>query len=104
MKQVISTEEFDEFLQSVNERDRKKIVRHIDNLAETGIDDVKHIREQIYELRVHCGQHSYRVLFFYDRGNIIVLVCGFTKKTQKTPQGIITKAVKIRKEYYEQVS
>lgn len=103
MKQVISTGNFKEFLLSVNDRDRKKIIRHIDNLAYTGIDDIKHLREQIYELRVHCGQSSYRVLFFYDRGNVIVLVCGFAKKTQKTPPSIITKAIKIRKEYYDHI-
>lgn len=32
---------------------------------------------------------------------IIVLFNGFQKKTEKTPEGEITKALKIRDDYYE---
>ena len=42
----------------------------------------------------------YRVFFIFDEGNIIVLFNGFQKKSQKTPMKEITKALKIKEEYY----
>ena len=42
----------------------------------------------------------YRVFFIFDEGNIIVLFNGFHKKSQKTPVTEITKALKIKEDYY----
>lgn len=42
----------------------------------------------------------YRVFFIFDNGNIVVLFNGFQKKTQKTPDREINKALKIKAEYY----
>ena len=41
-----------------------------------------------------CG-----IFCFFDRGNLIVLMNGFQKKTQKTPQKEIEKAIKIKQAY-----
>ncbi len=38
--------------------------------------------------------------FIFDNGNIVVLFNGFQKKTQKTPNSEISKALKIKAEYY----
>ncbi len=38
---------------------------------------------------------------FFDEGKLVVLANGFQKKTQKTPKKEIVKALKIKKEYYE---
>ena len=46
------------------------------------------------------GGNIYRVFFIFDEGNIVVLFNGFQKKTQKTPQGEIEKAIKIKEAYY----
>ena len=42
----------------------------------------------------------YRVFFIFDEGQIVVLFNGFQKKTQKTPQSEIEKALKIKEAYY----
>ena len=39
----------------------------------------------IYKLRVDCGKESARVMFVKTQDNDIVLLHGFIKKTQKTP-------------------
>ena len=62
---------------------------------------VKHIREGLYELRTEYNGNIYRVFFIFDEEKIVVLFNGFQKKTQKTPTGEITKALKIKEEYYE---
>jgi phage-related protein len=62
---------------------------------------VKLIKDGIYELRVEWESNIYRVFFIFDEGNIVVLFNGFQKKTRKTPQAEIEKALKIKEEYYE---
>lgn len=62
---------------------------------------VKHIEEDIYELRAEYKNNIYRIFFIFDEGNIVILFNGFQKKTQKTPRTEIEKAKRIKKEYYE---
>jgi phage-related protein len=61
---------------------------------------VKLVRDGIYELRTEYGGNIYRVFFIFDEGDIVVLFNGFQKKTQKTPQNEIEKAIKIKEAYY----
>lgn len=61
---------------------------------------VKHIRDGVYELRAEHSGNIYRAFFIFDEGNVIMLFNGFQKKTQKTPQGEIEKAIKLKDEYY----
>jgi len=49
-----------------------------------------------------CDENNiYRIFFIFDGNYIVVLFHGFQKKTQKTPQTEIEKALRIRTEYYE---
>ena len=61
---------------------------------------IKYIREGLYELRMEYESNSYRVFFIFDKNCIVVLFNGFQKKTQKTPENEINKALKIKEEYY----
>lgn len=63
---------------------------------------VKPLREGLYELRTLWNGNIYRVFFIFDEGRIVVLFNGFQKKTQKTPENEIKKALRIKTEYYEQ--
>ena len=56
----------------------------------------------LYEIRIEYGSNIYRIFCCFDEGNIIVLFNGFQKKSQKTPQTEIQKAIKIKKEYFEE--
>ncbi|MFM9826904.1 type II toxin-antitoxin system RelE/ParE family toxin [Flavobacterium sp.] len=49
----------------------------------------------IYEIRVQQGSDIFRIFCFFDQGQLIILVNGFQKKTQKTPK----KEIKIKNEY-----
>ncbi len=53
----------------------------------------------LYEIRIQFGSDIFRIFCFFDRGNLIVLMNGFQKKTQKTPQKEIEKANKIKQAY-----
>jgi phage-related protein len=58
--------------------------------------------EGLYEIRIEYGSNIYRIFSCFDEGNIVILFNGFQKKSQKTPQKEIDKAIKIKKEYFEE--
>lgn len=54
----------------------------------------------LYEVRVEVGSDIFRVFSFFDKGQLIILVNGFQKKTQKTPKQEIELAEKLKKQYF----
>ena len=55
----------------------------------------------LWEIRIKAGNGIYRVFCFFDHGNVVLLLNGFQKKTQKTPRKEIMKAEMLKKKYYE---
>lgn len=53
----------------------------------------------IYEVRVDYGSDIYRVFSFFDKGNLVILINGFQKKTQKTPKKELELAEKLKNQY-----
>ena len=64
---------------------------------------LKHLKKTdgLWEVRVSAGNGIFRIFCFFDEGNLIILLHGFQKKTQKTPKKEIKKAEQLKKEYYE---
>lgn len=95
---------FGDFIESLTAKEREKIdyglvlLKTQDRLP---TKFVKHLRNGLYELRTEYNGNIYRVFFIFDAGQIVVLFNGFQKKSQKTPAGEISKALKIMEEYYE---
>jgi phage-related protein len=56
----------------------------------------------LYEIRVEVGSDIYRVFSFFDKGQLVVLVNGFQKKTQKTPANELELAEKLKKQYFDE--
>ncbi len=54
----------------------------------------------LYEARISLGSNIWRVFCFFDEGSLVILLQGFTKKTQKTPKREIDKAIRLMNEYY----
>ena len=95
---------FGEFMERLTDNEREKVdyglvlLKTQDRLP---AKFVKHICDGLYELRTEYNGNTYRVFFIFDEGKIVVLFNGFQKKTQRTPTSEITKALKIKEEYYE---
>lgn len=64
----------------------------------------KHIEgtDGLYELRVKQRTDIFRICCFFDETNIIVIINGFQKKSQRIPKNEIEKAIKIMRKYYEE--
>ena len=57
----------------------------------------EHIDDGIFEIRVKVGSNIYRIFCFFDEGDLVILINGFQKKTQKTPRKEIEKAKRKKK-------
>ena len=94
---------FIEFLLSLEDGAKKKVAYVLDMIKtqeRLNSNFVKSIRDGIYELRASHNGNIYRAFFIFDEGNIVMLFNGFQKKTQKTPNNEIEKALKLKNEYY----
>lgn len=64
----------------------------------------RHIKNSsgLFEIRVEVGNNIFRAFSFFDKGQIIILINGFQKKSQKTPKKEIEKAEKLKKQYFDE--
>ena len=56
----------------------------------------------LYEIRVKVGSDIYRVFSFFDKRQLVVLVNGFQKKSQKSPKNEIAFAENLKKQYFDE--
>ena len=96
---------FDEFFDNQPRKVQEKLYWSIKILRT--IEDIprNHLKvlagtDGLMEMRTQFGGNTYRVFCFFDEGKIVVLMNGFQKKTEKTPQNEIARALRIREEYY----
>jgi phage-related protein len=77
----------DDFIDGLDKKSRAKVAAYLSLLEEEGPNlkrpyaDV--VRGKIRELRIHYSSNQYRVLYFFHVRDQIVLVHGFSKKTQQ---------------------
>lgn len=91
------------FMDSLSLAVRAKITRAIERLAEDGVlltePFTRRIRSKIRELRINDAQGNVRILYFTCTGRRFILLHGFIKKTDKTPEREIETAEKRMKDY-----
>ena len=79
-----------DFLDSLSVKEGDKCAQYILLLMEYGqrlpAQYSKHIEGKLYELRPEFGGVEMRIFYFTFVGDLIVLLHGFKKKTQKTPE------------------
>lgn len=95
---------FEEFFTKQQQQVKRKIVwtlQFIEEVDRIPITLLKHLAgtKGLYELRVKQGSDNYRIFCFFDKGQLIIILNGFQKKTQKTPSNEIAHALKIKMEY-----
>ena len=87
-----------EFLDSLSLPAKTKMMRLIEFLTDKGVllkePYTKQIKGKIRELRVKDKQGAVRVLYFTYTGRQFILLHGFIKKTDKTPEREIEIAEK----------
>lgn len=95
-----------EFIDSLSPKTQSKVFWTLKLLRESSVLKRPYFgnietSDGIREVIVDSGSNTFRILFFFDGGNIVVLTNGFIKKTEKTPQAEIKKSETYKKDYLE---
>ena len=108
IREVIAYEDhFEDFLkkQPTKVQDKIfKVIEAIETLERIPSNYLKSIKssKDLYETRIQLGSNIWRVFCFFDDGKLVILLNGFTKKTQKTPKIEIKRAERLMKKYYSE--
>ena len=103
---VVLYKDAEKFLASLDEKTRNKIYQTFDRASMLLDPEVfkKLADTDIWEFRTYFNKNRYRMLAFWDRTSgkdtLVIATHGFVKKTQKTPQKEIDKAISIRNLYF----
>ena len=105
-KVVIYRDYFTEFYKKQSLAVRKKIDWTILLIQKVKIVPKKYLKhltntEGLWEIRISAANGIFRIFCFFDKGDLIILLSGFQKKTRKTPKSEIKIAERLKKEYYE---
>ncbi|HBH06909.1 MAG TPA: addiction module toxin RelE [Flavobacteriales bacterium] len=103
---VVYKNHFWDFYNRQDEKVKSKIDWTVTMIQTTRIVPEKFLKhltnsDGLWEVRVSANNGIFRIFCFFDKGNLIVLLSGFQKKTKKTPKSELSKAERIKKEYYE---
>ena len=89
------------FLESLPDKVKDKIAYNISKSRYFMDKDLfKKLNDDIWEFRTIYQGVKYRLLAFWDKGNLVIATHGFVKKTQKAPASEIAHAEALRKEYF----
>jgi phage-related protein len=83
-----------EFVDGLSDVDAAAIAAAMKDVREAGLVVARHLRGEIYEVRADGHRQTYRILFAPEarRGQVLLALEGFSKKTQKTPPAKILLA------------
>lgn len=95
----------EDFLASLDAGVRAKVVRTLELLRFQPIVPAKFWKKlsgfDLWEVRVTYSGNIYRILAAFAKGNRVILLHGFQKKSQKTPKQDIEIALQRQKRYFE---
>jgi phage-related protein len=95
----------EQFLRSLDPPARAKVVRSLEILRSSPIVSSKFWKKltghDLWEARAEYGGNIYRVLCTTAKGNRVILLHGFQKKTQKTPGQDLEIAQQRRRRYFQ---
>ncbi len=84
------------YIESLEKKAQAKVYLLIGHLEQGGPrlrrPQADTVRGKIKELRIVHSSNQYRILYFFYIGDSIILLHGFTKKTQEIPEKEIEKA------------
>jgi len=98
-------EEVDDFLESLEEKTREKVLYNIWKARMINDSDLfKKLKDDVWEFRTNFMGKQVRLLAFWDKNSkkpkLVICTHGFVKKGWKVPGQELTKALTIMKIYY----
>ncbi|WP_317174457.1 type II toxin-antitoxin system RelE/ParE family toxin [Cyclobacterium roseum] len=74
-------------------------IETLERVPKTYLQPIK-TKKGLFEARIQLGSNIWRVFCFFDEGQLVILLNGFQKKSQKTPPKEIEKASKLMDQYF----
>lgn len=104
-KVIAYKDHFEQFLLKQPLKVQNKIYKVIEIIETFNVVPGKYLKsisgsKGLYEARIKLGSNIWRVFCFFDEGKVVILLNGFTKKSNKTPPKEIMKAERLMHEYY----
>ena len=95
-----------DFFENIDEKARDKIIFNIHKDRRSNDAKLfKKLTDEIWEFRTLYNKKQYRLFAFWDKTKevrtLVIATHGIIKKSQKTPTKEISKAIDIRKQYFE---
>jgi phage-related protein len=84
----------EEFIDELSDSDAAAVVAGMEEVRALGLGAARHLDGDIWEVRVDGDRVIYRILFAEEgsRGQILLALDAFNKKTQRTPRATIELA------------
>lgn len=75
------------FIDGLDDDDAAEVVAAMGEVRREGLSAARHLRDEIYEVRADGKDVIYRILFAEQgkKGQVLLSLDGFKKKTQRTP-------------------
>lgn len=96
---------FQDFYSDLDAKTKKKVLQVLSWIQSLDIIPVSMMKsitgvKGLFEIRIEYNSNIYRIFCCFDNGELIILLNGFSKKTQKTPSDEIDRAKRLMKEYF----
>lgn len=77
-----------DFLEALSDEELAEVVAAMKEVSAEGLIAARHLRGDVYEVRVEARTRSFRVLFAAEgrRSQVLLSLSAFEKRTQKTPR------------------
>jgi phage-related protein len=85
-----------EFIRKIPDEDKAAILAAMKDVRREGVTAARHLRGELFEVRADGDRVIYRILFAREgeRGQVLLSLVAFNKKTQKTPPAQIELAMR----------
>lgn len=98
-------EDAKQFLDKLDEKARDKVYYNIWKARSTNDKELfKKLQDEIWEFRTKFSKTYYRLFAFWDKSStedtVVISTHGLIKKTDKIPKSEITKAERLREQYF----
>lgn len=83
-----------EFIEGLSDADAAEVVAAMKDVEFHGLRVAKHLRGDLWQLTADGARESFRILFAPEgeRGQVLLALHGFSKKTQRTPHAALRVA------------
>ncbi len=85
-----------DFIRGIPDEDKAAILAAMKEVRQEGVRAARHLQGELFEVRADGGRVIYRILFAREgeRGQVLLSLVAFNKKTEKTPRAQIELAAR----------